>query len=271
MQKRADFSFADDLPFRVLYPRQAERYYDHTLYHVDGPLAAFAQLSWTLRWNLPPGVSFEAQVVPSAYTNLTCMPEGARVTGVTTGLYTYEVTGSGVIIGVMFRPGAIGAFVDAPRDLVDGRRPAAEVFPAVDDEFNTRVISAGDQKALDLMHGMLRGALPEPDPKIALIGSIIERSRSGERPTVGAIAKDFAMSTRKLQGLFERYVGVGLKWVMLRDRLQHATLVADTVEDPNWTQTALDLGYVDHSHFINDFKRIVGMTPGQYAAGREKS
>lgn len=268
MHKRANYTLGTNLPFRVLHPQQAERYYTHVLYEIEGPLAPFARLSWTLRWDLPPGESFAAQVVPSAYTNFTCMPEGARITGVTTGLYGYEVKGSGVIIGIMFRPGGIAAFFDSPRDLVDGFLPAQRIFPSVDDAFNRQVIDSTDQTALDMMHQVLRSHAPAPDPNIALIGEIIDRVRSSRGVSVRSLAEEFAMSMRTLQRLFEQYVGVGLKWVMLRDRLQQATLLADTVVDPNWTEIAYDLGYTDQSHFINDFKRIVGMTPRQYALGR---
>lgn len=271
MHKRADFTFESHLPFRVLHPQQAERYYDHVLYEVEGPINYFAQLSWTMRWDLPRGVSFGAQVIPSAYTNFTCMSEGSRVTGVTTGIYDYEVKGSGTIIGIMFRPGGIASFVDSPRELVDRHVAANRVFPAVDDEFNRRVIESSDEAALDRMFTQLLAANPVPDPNITLINEIIDRAQTGEGPTVRSLAKDFAMSIRKLQSLFERYVGVGLKWIMLRDRLQRATLIADTLADPDWTQVAYDLGYGDQSHFINDFKRIVGVTPRQYALARQES
>lgn len=260
-----------DAPYRVLHPREAERYYDHSLHSIEGPLSHVAQLSWTMRWDLPPGVSFLARVVPSAYTNITCMSEGARITGVTTGLYDYEVRGSGVIAGVMLRPGGLAAFCDYPRALLDTHIPAERVFPELDEQFNRRVIGSSDREGLERMHELLLAHLAVPDPNIALINEIIEWSQAADGASVSSIAREFCMSERKLQGLFERYVGVGLKWIMLRDRLQRATLIADTVATPNWTQIAYDLGYGDQSHFIHDFKRIIGMTPRQYALERGSS
>ena len=268
MQSSGEQTESSHSPFRVLHPREAQRYYDHALYEIEGPLTQVAQLSWTMRWELPPDVGFDARVVPSAYTNVTCMPEGARVTGVTTGLYDYPVRGSGVIVGVMFRPGGIAAFVDRPRDLVDTHLPAQRLFPEIDEEFNKEVIASSDRVALERMQELLLAHLGEPDPNISLINEIIERSQTAQGTTVRSIANEFAMSERKLQSLFERYVGVGLKWIMLRDRLQRATLLADTLAAPNWSEIAYDLGYGDQSHFIHDFKRIVGMTPRQYALAR---
>lgn len=271
LEKTADFSLESHLPFRVLRPQQAQSYYDFTLYRADEELAHVAQLLWMLRWDLRGDECFDAQVVPSAYTNFTCMPEGARVTGVTTGLYDYQVRGSGVIAGIMFRPGGIAAFCDAPKLLVDTHVPAAEFFPGVSPEFNARVIAASDEAALGRMRDEVLARKPKHDPNITLVNEIIDRSRAHGTVTVRTIANEFAMSERKLQTLFERYVGVGLKWIMLRDRLQQATLLADTLERPDWTAIAYDLGYGDQSHFINDFKRIIGMTPRQYALAARRS
>jgi AraC-like DNA-binding protein len=35
------------------------------------------------------------------------------------------------------------------------------------------------------------------------------------------------------------------------------------------TELSCDSGYFDQSHFINDFKSLCGMTPGQFFAGNE--
>jgi AraC-like DNA-binding protein len=34
----------------------------------------------------------------------------------------------------------------------------------------------------------------------------------------------------------------------------------------DWTSLALDLGYVDHAHFIHDFRAAVGRSPSEYEA-----
>jgi AraC-like DNA-binding protein len=33
---------------------------------------------------------------------------------------------------------------------------------------------------------------------------------------------------------------------------------------PDWAQLALELGYFDQAHLINDFKSVIGYTPSQY-------
>ena len=49
------------------------------------------------------------------------------------------------------------------------------------------------------------------------------------------------------------------------ERLHEAAeRMADGAGD--WAALALDLGYFDQAHFINDFRRVVGRSPAEYAA-----
>ncbi len=44
-----------------------------------------------------------------------------------------------------------------------------------------------------------------------------------------------------------------------------AAELADIGEARNWTAIAHELGYADQAHFTNDFTRIVGRPPTDYA------
>ena len=72
------------------------------------------------------------------------------------------------------------------------------------------------------------------------------------------------MSERSLQQLFQIYVGVGIKWVVMRARFLEVTKYARAQAKPDWATIALDFGYSDQPHFIKDFKKIVGFSPQQY-------
>ena len=72
-------------------------------------------------------------------------------------------------------------------------------------------------------------------------------------------------SERTTQRLFRRYVGVPVKWVLCRYRLQHAALQIETVPDLDFADLAVRLGWYDQAHFINDFRDMLGCTPGEYA------
>lgn len=253
---------AEQLPFHILDKRNISRLYDLELYESSTLLADFVELFWVMRWDMQ-GDAVEAEVIPSAYTNLTCMGEGARITGVTTGVYRYEITGSGTIFGAMFKPGGLHPFIKRPlKDLTDSYIDAVTIFKEITPQFNQRVLSFNNLEGLSEIINLLNQYVIE-DGKVDLINQIIDSSVAA-KSSVKGIASEFGLSERSLQSLFEKYVGVGLKWIVLRDRLQKATLIADTAQKVDWTDVAYNLGYYDQSHFINDFKRIIGMTPKQY-------
>jgi AraC-like DNA-binding protein len=72
------------------------------------------------------------------------------------------------------------------------------------------------------------------------------------------------MSVRGVQRLFSQYVGVSPKWVIRRYRLHELLERIHSGQALDWAQLALDLGYFDQAHLINDFKTITGYTPTEY-------
>jgi len=70
---------------------------------------------------------------------------------------------------------------------------------------------------------------------------------------------------RALQRLFSDYVGASPKWVINRYRLHEAIARVQAGHPVAWAALAQDLGYFDQAHFIADFRRLVGVTPAEYA------
>jgi AraC-like DNA-binding protein len=59
-------------------------------------------------------------------------------------------------------------------------------------------------------------------------------------------------------------VGHGPKWIGRRARLQAVALALSVPPRVSIAKVAAELGYADQSHLINDFRRVVGATPGDY-------
>jgi AraC-like DNA-binding protein len=268
LQKPALQSYAEDLPVEVLDPVHSAQYYSLVMPKPSEKLSRFVDHYWVMRWDVPGSQSFIAEVIPSAYINLTCMPEGAKVTGVTTGKYTYEVSGKGVIVGAKFLPGGYYAFTSQSAHLVtDKAVPAQQMFSRLSDEVNMKAIHApSDSEAERVLEKVLLECDPTWNRSIKLVQTIIKDIKKNDVVSVASVAEKYRLSERRLQELFRRYVGVSPKWVMLRYRLIKATHAAVSQHMQNWTEIAHELGYSDQSHFVNDFKRIIGKTPKQYAA-----
>jgi AraC-like DNA-binding protein len=78
------------------------------------------------------------------------------------------------------------------------------------------------------------------------------------------LVSQFYLTERTLQRLFNRYVGVSPSWVIRRYRIHDAIAQLDQGEVLDWPALAVDLGYFDQSHFIKDFKNIIGVSPVKY-------
>lgn len=268
LQKPALQSSAYDLPIEVLDPLRAASYYSLKMPRPPQKLADYVDHYWVMRWDIPDGISFTAEIVPTAYINLTFMAEGARLTGVTTGKYRYDMSGKGTIVGAKFLPGGYRALSGQDAHLITDRDiPAQEVFAAATDQLNQQAIRAvSDDEAVKLLDKVLLARQPAVDSNVRLVQTIIDDIQRYDIMSVAHLLDRYALSERRLQELFRHYVGASPKWVMLRYRLLKAARMPLDGEVDNWTKVASELGYSDQSHFVNDFKRIIGSTPKQYAS-----
>lgn len=256
----------DPTPKEVLNPREAAEHYTFKIHPPSNVLAPFIDYYWIMRWDLTNQPPFMAEVIPSPYTNLTFMPEGARITGVTTGKYEYQLKDRGAIIGAKFKPGALYAFYGkGVHDLTNTHIPALSVFSAATDEYNNEIVQSSNEQAVKKIEELLKSKDPKVDKNLKLITEILGFIEL-QNPTLTDVVVKSALSERRLQEIFKQYVGVGVKWIILRARLIKAVELATTNKNPNWARVAQSLGYSDQSHFINDFKRVIGKSPTKYAA-----
>jgi AraC-like DNA-binding protein len=96
---------------------------------------------------------------------------------------------------------------------------------------------------------------------------LIDRVRiDGRLQRVNQVMQVSPWGARTTQRVFRRYVGVSVKWLLCRYRLQQAALEIETRVDVDFAELAVCLGWYDQAHFINDFRSMLGCTPGEYAA-----
>jgi AraC-like DNA-binding protein len=117
------------------------------------------------------------------------------------------------------------------------------------------------------VEAFLRARSDGPDPRVADVAGIVGMLLEEPSITrVDQLAARCHVSPRTLQRLFHDYVGVSPKWVVRRQRLH--TAAERIAEQPQLDLGALavDVGYFDQAHFINEFKAVVGRTPADYAA-----
>jgi AraC-like DNA-binding protein len=171
------------------------------------------------------------------------------------------------VFGVKFRPGGFRAFSGSAISRFANRTiPASCVFGSDIQALETVVAdSLDDGTKIEAANAFFRARAPERDPRIAQASQLVERilQEPGIR-TVDDLASRAGVAKRNLQRLFQEYVGVSPKWVIRRYRLHELVETLNSGSMPDWPQLALDLGYFDQAHLINDFKSIIGVSPMQY-------
>jgi AraC-like DNA-binding protein len=81
---------------------------------------------------------------------------------------------------------------------------------------------------------------------------------------VGELADALGWSRKRLVARFREEIGLPPKAVARVLRFERARALATGAERPDWARIAVDCGYYDQSHLINDFRAFTGRTPGTF-------
>jgi len=229
-------------------------------------LAPWIESYWMVTWDLPQ--PFRQETLPHPNLYLVFENGKAVISGVSTRKFFRVLKGNSGVFGAKFRPGGFRPFIKAEvASLTDRIVPAKRIF-GNDISALEKVWGATqwhEDPMIEAANAFFRTRLPQPDPAIALADRIVKRIlEESEIKTVDDLARRTGIGIRKLQRLFNEYVGISPKWVIRRYRLHESIERLKADEQPDWAQLALELGYFDQAHLINDFKSTVGYAPRQY-------
>jgi len=242
-------------------------------------LSPFIQHFWYVQWDLRGTTPSSAETLPhpSCYLvfehNLerTIDDPGvlrcAEVSGVTSGKFSRTMEGHGRVFGLKFQPGGLRPFLQSSvSKLTDRVVPAAEVFGPGILTLATQLRAVDSPEIMTAITTQyFTRHLPERDSNAELSTMIVNTIlHDPSILRVETISTRSGLSIRSLQRLFKEYVGVSPKWVIRRFRLHELLERIHSGEAINGAQLALDLGYADQAHLINDFRKLAGPTPTEY-------
>lgn len=168
--------------------------------------------------------------------------------------------------GVRFHLGGLGAFVRGPLRPWTNRTPGVgEVFGEGAVQVDREVAALHDLDAqASALDRFLLSQLALDDAHATFIRGLDRLVESDGNDSIESVAAQLAISTRQLDRLFARHLGIAPKAVAKVLRFQR-TLRA-LMRDPEVTlaEVAADAGYFDQPHFIRDFKRMTGGVPRGY-------
>jgi AraC-like DNA-binding protein len=234
--------------------------------------AEFVEHLWSVNWDLTGRPSHDSHVITFPAINVThewgtdsrrhgfALP-ATLVHGVVERVFTVALSGRGAVVGARFRPGGFTARFGRDAGALTGH-----VRRADDDLFDGSVVFDDDIDAATAQLDAAIGAVRPADSTYTALTTLMQRIREDETlHRVDHVMVHSPWSTRTTQRVFRRYVGVPVKWVLCRYRLQQAALLIETDPSIDFADLAVRLGWYDQAHFINDFRSMLGCSPGEYA------
>lgn len=189
-------------------------------------------------------------------------PHAAIVAGPQVISSRLQLAGQVNLMGVRFRPGMGAVFLGVGLDEVPGFQ--SEDWPSLQ---LTRLIDAlagldaSSQQAL--VERALMARLSDAEARRSPVQRLLAQITVNQgRARLTDLMQAVPLGQRQLERLFRHQVGLTPKQF---SRIQRVALVRGQLRaGESLLDTALLCGYADQAHFINDFKAVVGMTPGQY-------
>jgi len=147
------------------------------------------------------------------------------------------------------------------------------IFNKSPQDFKHQFVRQEDMKMDDFEHLSVEGILagmeqlligrleknPLKEEVIKLYEYLIRSKKY--RITIDELANWTGYSSRQLNNLFNKHLGISPKKFIQLMRFNHGLEVLTKRGNHNLTHVAQELGYHDQAHFIHDFKKICGKTP----------
>jgi len=167
-----------------------------------------------------------------------------------------------VCIRLRVRPGRSRALLGLPiNELADRVVPLADLWGAPGRRLAEELATAPGRRSTRIAAALRERAAVAP-ATVALEPAL--RALSAGAST-SAAADRLGISERHLRNVFARDVGLSPKQFARIARLRR---VLDLAGDRAWARVAGDTGYFDQAHMITDFRALMGVSPGAFAAGR---
>lgn len=265
LQKTAKRLRNVELPHPGILSRDFYDNYELRCYEPSADLRPFVVHVWTQRKKADVTATqpLEVQTGPNIYL-FSCEAK-TFIQGVCSGSFKYDPTLLDVYAGIKFRPGGFRAFLDCSvAELTERVVSAENIFPGIESEFDTKLSSMTDRAIVAALEDTLRRQMPVVDKNLQRVTEIMELLQNNPMiESVQDVVHAVGKSERSLQVLFREYVGVSLKWVLVRRRLL-AALAHASLSGLTWAEIAANLGYSSQSHFTREFKHVTGISPSAY-------
>jgi AraC-like DNA-binding protein len=202
---------------------------------------------------------------------------GVAVSGPYSEAFIIEATQHAGMMGVHFRPGGASAVLGVPcSELTDAHVNLASLWgEAIAGELRERLCAAPSHQArFRCLEDVLMRRLHSQQSRTRQSRHLREHpvvafalgcfARPDARPSVRDVARELGLSHRRFLTIFTTEVGLPPKLYGRIIRFQQAHALAQRTGDVDWAQLALECGFCDQAHLVNEFRKLSGLTPTDY-------
>lgn len=225
-------------------------------------LQPYVECFWSLE---SPDAVPEYPVLPDGCVDIVYSPcTGPQLVGTMSRTRKFGFDPGDLRVGVRFRPAMAAGFVQAPgSETTDRLLPLSDVWGTRGRQLSARMAETKSaQQAIALLEAELVDA-SQPGIVQKVSAHIVDHSG---QVRVDDLARDAGLSARQLRRLFLDQLGLTPKHFCRVIRFRHSLPRLRVSRRGDWAEVALDCGYYDQAHFINDFREFSGYTPSEFAA-----
>ena len=220
---------------------------------------------------LPAGAMVSERVVPDGALRLIFDFRFGRaeVVGPSARAIVLSMAGHHSGLSVTLQPGAALALFGIPAHELAGKAVAWDELVAAGHRglYGRVRESGGDKERARILCAALQGMsgdVGDEERRKATRAAALLRPDGGHARSVRAVAAAIGVGERRLQQIFRSQLGLSpAAWRRLLR--VHECLRLLRLQGPGrWTELALETGFYDQSHLVNEFRALCGLTPGQF-------
>lgn len=248
---------------------------------VAAPLRRHVSNILLCRETIPPGREVLERVLPDGAVRLAFhfadVPSAGAEPAAPAGALGASATPALVRLGgkmhgltVTLRPGAAAALLGVPAvEIADAALPLDALWGGDAMLTLERLTEARDDVArVALLQAVLLRRLQEREgdttvPSVAAAALQLIAASDGRRP-LHEVAAAVGVGERRLQQVFRTHVGLSPRAAARLARLHGLLRVLRTQPAPPWAALAVDAGFYDQSHLVNEFRAMCGLTPTEF-------
>ena len=187
------------------------------------------------------------------------------VVGTMTRAHQFELPARQLILGVRFKPAMAARFLRAGgAETLDRTIALGDLWSSIRTRRLAELIA--DSKSAEAGAVQIETALGEPPALDAPEKAIAQLVESRGTVDLDDLADAARLCPRQFRRICLERTGISPKRLARILRFRNAVALATPSRRGDWAEVALECGYYDQAHLINEFREFSGVAPGNFSS-----